>query len=342
MAELEVTNKNTAKDLDDAAAAAGEMKPWEQHSAVISIPRYDYKAPSSLLRRSFSGFLVTCPIKREKSATKEAMAILHKYLGAINTRDSIAEEDPQNIVSKRRKVVTTGTEECTNDVENEALNENNGAKEVPEGSCVSTTKSDANTETLNPLSLVKLTRSGLLLFTFSNDHSPDVVDIVSNIMQSLESGSLKAPLWCHRILPIQTTCVLHEKELGTLVSKLVADFLNNEGKELARPVKFAVGYNRRGIEETELKGKNSDSNPVALLDRNKCFEVVAAAVKNMVSDSVVDLKCPELTILIEVLPVSGIPNGSPIVAVSVLPQKLIMTKPRLCIKALVLDVKSKK
>ncbi|KAJ0538887.1 putative THUMP domain-containing protein [Helianthus annuus] len=69
-----------------------------------------------------------------------------------------------------------------------------GAKEVPEGSCVSTTKSDANTETLNPLSLVKLTRSGLLLFTFSNDHSPDVVDIVSNIMQSLESGSLKAPL----------------------------------------------------------------------------------------------------------------------------------------------------
>ncbi|KAM0043455.1 putative THUMP domain-containing protein [Helianthus debilis subsp. tardiflorus] len=342
MAELEVTNKNTAKDLDDDAAAAGEMKPWEQHSAVISIPRYDYKAPSSLLHRSFSGFLVTCPISLEKSATKEAMTILHKYLGAINTRDSITEEDPQNIVSKRRKVATTGTEECSNDVENEVLNENNGAIEVPEGSCVSTTKSDANTETSNPLSLVKLTRSGLLLFTFSNDHSPDVVDIVSNIMQSLESGSLKAPLWCHRILPIQTTCVLHEKELGTLVSKLVADFLNNEGKELARPIKFAVGYNRRGIEETELKGKNNDSNPVALLDRNKCFEVVAAAVKNIVSDSVVDLKCPELTVLIEVLPVSGIPNGSPIVAVSVLPQKLIMTKPRLCIRALFLDVKSKK
>lgn len=56
MAELEVTkapnnNNNTQ-----------EMKPWEQHSAVISIPRYDYKAPTSLLRRSFSGFLVTCPI----------------------------------------------------------------------------------------------------------------------------------------------------------------------------------------------------------------------------------------------------------------------------------------
>lgn len=39
-----------------------ELKPWEQHSAVISIPRYDYKAPSSLLERSHSGFLITCPI----------------------------------------------------------------------------------------------------------------------------------------------------------------------------------------------------------------------------------------------------------------------------------------
>ncbi|KAK1416320.1 hypothetical protein QVD17_32109 [Tagetes erecta] len=346
MAELEVTiapdNNNTPKHQVPV-----EMKPWEQHSAVISIPRYDYKAPASLLRRSFSGFLVTCPIKREKSATKEAMSILDKYLGAINTRNSAAEEDPQNGVPKRRKIVVTETEEGVNDLETKILNEDNGfavagGQKLPEGSNLSSPISDANTEPSNPLSLVKLTRSGLLLFTFSTDHCPDVVDIVSNVMQSLESGSLKAPLWCHRILPIQTTCVLHEKELSVLVPKLVANFMNNEGKELLLPIKFAVGYNRRGIEETESKGKNSNSDPVALLDRNKCFEVVAAAVKSIVPDSVVDLKCPELTVLIEALPVSGIPNGSPVVAVSVLLQKLIMTKPRLCIKSLALDVKSKK
>ncbi|KAD2804452.1 hypothetical protein R6Q59_030063 [Mikania micrantha] len=337
MAELEATDKNTRKD-----DATGEMKPWEQHSAVISIPRYDYKAPTSFLNRSFSGFLVTCPIKREKSATKEAMSILDKYLGDINTCDSKAEEEPQNIFPKRRKVDMTKTEECINDIENKTLNENNGDCEVPEDSCLYSPKSDANTETSNPLSLVKLTRSGLLLFTFSNDHCRNVMEIVSNIMQSIESGSLKAPVWCHRILPIQTTCVLHEKELGTLVSKLVADFMNNEGKELARPIKFAIGYNRRGLEEAKSKGKNSNSNPVMLLDRNKCYEVVAAAVKSIFSDSVVDLKCPGLTVLIEVLPVSGIPNGSPVAAVSVLPQKLIMTKPRLCIKALDHYLKSKK
>ena len=38
--------------------------------------------------------------------------------------------------------------------------------------------------------------------------------------------------------------------------------------------------------------KNSDLS--VLLDRNKCFSVVAAAVKGIVSDSVVDLKSPEV------------------------------------------------
>ena len=38
------------------------MTPWEQHSAVISLPRFDYNAPSSLLKHSHSGFLITCTI----------------------------------------------------------------------------------------------------------------------------------------------------------------------------------------------------------------------------------------------------------------------------------------
>ncbi|PWA93296.1 hypothetical protein CTI12_AA072020 [Artemisia annua] len=334
MAELDVAG--------EAKKESGELKPWEQHSGVISLPRYDYKAPSSFLTRSFSGFLVTCPIKREKSATKEVISILNKYLGSINTCISEGEKDPQNVDPKRRKIAVSGTEECVNDIQHKIPDENNGVKEVPEASSLSSPKPDATTENSDSLSLVKLTRSGLLLLTFSGDHSPNVVDIVSNIMQSLESGRSKSPLWCHRILPVQTTCVLCEKEVCTLVSKLVADFMNKEGKDLARPIKFAVGYNRRGIEETELKSSSSDTNPVALLDRNKCFEVVAAAVNSIVTDSVVDLKCPELTVLIELLPISGIPKGSPVVAVSVLPRKLIMTKPRLCIKALVSDSKSKK
>jgi len=38
------------------------MSPWEQHAAVINLPRFDYNAPSSLLRNSHSGFLITCTL----------------------------------------------------------------------------------------------------------------------------------------------------------------------------------------------------------------------------------------------------------------------------------------
>lgn len=44
------------------------------------------------------------------------------------------------------------------------------------------------------LSLVKLTRSGLLLLTFPGENPLDTIDIVSDIFQDLESGSLKSPL----------------------------------------------------------------------------------------------------------------------------------------------------
>ncbi|PON71231.1 hypothetical protein TorRG33x02_255230 [Trema orientale] len=73
-----------------------------------------------------------------------------------------------------------------------------------------------------------------------------------------------------------------------------------------------------------------------LLDRKSCFSIVAAAVKDVVPDLVVDL-----SVLIELLPLSRISNGSLIVAVSVLPQNLVSTKPRLCVKALASNVKAK-
>lgn len=118
-----------------------------------------------------------------------------------------------------------------------------------------------------------------------------------------------------------------------------------------------------------LRKASSDPDIFALLDRNKCFSVVAAAVKEVVPDLIVDLKDPEvktilssvtsykcftssvsfnvlnvasllqLCVLVEVLPLSGVPDRTAIVGVSVLPRALVSTKPRLCIKALVSDTK---
>lgn len=42
-----------------------------------------------------------------------------------------------------------------------------------------------------------------------------------------------------------------------------------------------------------LKASN-DPDIFALLDRNKCFSVIAAAVKQVVPDSIVDLKDPKV------------------------------------------------
>lgn len=309
-----------------------EMKPWEQHSAIISIPRFDYNAPSSLLQFSHSGFLITCPIKREKSATKEAISILAKYID-FSGSDSLGGSDSSENGKRRKLGQTDGDSAVT--IKSELVKDDSQSFGATD---------DFGKQTPNLL-LVKVTKSGLVLFTFPKGSSTDPVSIVSHVNQSLESGELKRPLWCHRIFPIQATCRLNEKEVSTTVSSLVLKYVDDKSNKFSGPLKFAVGYNRRGIEETEMKTVKdnvSDPNMCTLLDRNKCFSVVAAAVKEVVSDSTVDLKSPELCILIELLPLSRVPNGSLVTAISVLSRELVSTKPRLCVKALVSDPKSKK
>lgn len=71
--------------------------------------------------------------------------------------------------------------------------------EQAEETSLISTKSEASVEKSSPISLVKLTRSGLLLFTFTKDISPDTVYIVSDIIQSLEAGT-KSPAYVVSLL----------------------------------------------------------------------------------------------------------------------------------------------
>ncbi|KAK1326911.1 hypothetical protein QJS10_CPA01g00190 [Acorus calamus] len=308
------------------------MKPWEQHSAVISLPRYDYRAPSSLLDRSHSGFLITCTIKREKSATKEAISILEEHLCSWKSNNSNESSDSGVSVKKRKVCSEEADSENFKDTEGEeTTNESSVSGEGADDPTLSSSNMSENkTGTLIP-SLVKLTRSGLLLFTFStNNFSP--VNIVSDILQLHSSRDLRAP---H----------LKKDEIHAVVSKLFKQYMDDEKKKIERPVKFAVGYNRRGIEETEMKNQKSkegSSNGPTLMNRDECFKIVAGAVKEIAPDSVVDLKNPQVAVFIELLPISGLPQGAFIVAVSILPSELITTKPRLYVKALVVDAKTTK
>lgn len=66
--------------------------------------------------------------------------------------------------------------------------------ELSKDAGVSSANRDAIVENGHVLSLVKLTRSGLLLFVFPRNNSVDTVDVVSQIIRSLQSGSVKPPL----------------------------------------------------------------------------------------------------------------------------------------------------
>uniref|UniRef100_A0A7N2L899 Uncharacterized protein n=1 Tax=Quercus lobata TaxID=97700 RepID=A0A7N2L899_QUELO len=46
--------------------------------------------------------------------------------------------------------------------------------------------------------------------------------------------------WCHCIFPIQATCSLNEKELQTVVSKLVFWFMNDKQPKVSHPLKGSL------------------------------------------------------------------------------------------------------
>ncbi|KAJ7566766.1 hypothetical protein O6H91_02G117600 [Diphasiastrum complanatum] len=70
----------TSSDLPEQEKTCS-MAPWEQHAAVVVMPRFSYNAASNLLKQPRAGFLITCTIRREKSATKESMDLLREYIG---------------------------------------------------------------------------------------------------------------------------------------------------------------------------------------------------------------------------------------------------------------------
>ncbi|PAN07538.1 hypothetical protein PAHAL_1G343800 [Panicum hallii] len=225
----------------DAPAPAGiqELQPWEQHAAVINLPRYNYRASGSLLLRSHSGFLITCPIKREKSATKEAISILEEYIGHAKCHVSEQAEpcDVENAVKKRKfcSLASENSEEAVTDENSNSAPESTGS--IGDSSSPQN-KTSENVDRASNLSLVKLSRSGLLFFKFPSG-GLHVVEMLTEIFHSLKSGKLKSPQWCHRIFPVQETCVLSEKDLHATVSKLFLEFSRSKNNK-DEPIKLHI------------------------------------------------------------------------------------------------------
>ena len=95
--------------------------------------------------------------------------------------------------TRRRKICTKEIDQnIANSVNSTKINQ--GAGENPKDDCFFSVNTDKSEAPDFVLSLVKLTRSGFLLFTFPRENSLDTIDIVSKIFRDLESGSLKSPL----------------------------------------------------------------------------------------------------------------------------------------------------
>ncbi|XWS34398.1 hypothetical protein CRYUN_Cryun21dG0035400 [Craigia yunnanensis] len=216
------------------------MTPWELQASVISIPRFDYKAPSSLLQLSYSALLITCTIKRKKSATKEAMSIFSKFVGSFNFKISGCSESSNAIAdTKRRKI-------CSEEIDQNIAYIVDSA-EVTEGEG----RDDKSEAPDFVLSLVKLTRSGLLLLTFPGENSLDTIDIVSDIFRDLESVSLKSPLITSDFAHFN---IVPAKLMVYWLSHLASPNLN--AKLMITYRKFCL---QLGSTEEELKRASEDS-----------------------------------------------------------------------------------
>lgn len=381
----------------------GELQPWEQHATVINMPRFDYQAPSSLLHASHSGFLITCTMKREKSATKEAIHMLQKYfnLSTCTSRENLGSSDTcqnvnktenaheeaageqafdldENPNAKRHKISANIEEFPVCDMVSSNARHGPAFKTHPPDSEISSVdklesvsdriqygdqdsfegqgspraqihSSDANlTETstggsVMP-SLVKLARNGILFFSLPGKRFLNIIGVLAELFEAINSGELKPPIWCHRILPVQATCLLKEEDLHNVVLKLVKEHIDGTESKPEKPLKFAVGYNTRGMEGNEVGSGGSQKKSAmesSILSRNDCFRIVAGAVKEVAIHSAVDLRSPEMAVLVEVLPLTGL-RVSCVAAISVLPGNLVNAKPRLSVKPLVADLTNNK
>ncbi|KAF6174608.1 hypothetical protein GIB67_006260 [Kingdonia uniflora] len=218
------------------------MTPWEQHSAVISIPRFDYNAPSSLLDHSHSGFLITCTIKREKSATKEAMSILSKNR-VTTTLHELVKTDLIRIYL-HKKDYFLDTRPCN--IDTIYLKFLQYIMSLSGSSSPSVETLDANTslkrrkicfkeigvECCNAIEKTESANSGNNCSTAGNGitNTSDDLDICTAPLDS-------SFMWCHRIFPIQATCKLNEETLHAVVSKLVHQIVDNNQNTFEKPIK---------------------------------------------------------------------------------------------------------
>lgn len=400
----------------------------------MALPRFNYTVASS--RPSLHGFLITCSLDREKSATKEAISILKQYLkgarefnnfigsassdlsGSAQQEERAGEDYGQegkcvkeeqtdshdthgssiekgtvqhlplearvqeakkqttangvrenvhvrpveagNIESYKATSPTTDIpalfegEVTTNDVKvqgggeeelrntNSFVTEKNSIKEDQKqksgGAAVNLKRSHANLVDIcdddwSCFFLLKMAQKGIISIFLDNRFSDDPVQVLAELLEDIENGARNPPQWCQRIVPVQASCTLSKDGLSTVVVRLVKQHLGETAPTEEQPLKFAIGYNRRGFETREM-GKSKSLCEPEMLGRMDCIHLIAETIAKVVPHTIVDLGAPQMVVLVEVIPLAGV-QGSPVCGVSVVSREMVSVKPKLCIKPLI-------
>jgi tRNA(Ser,Leu) C12 N-acetylase TAN1 len=259
-----------------------------------------------------AGFLVTCDFRREKSATREAAALLQRYMPQETTTESPSLTLPPQLV----------------DVEGSPQQQlGEKLKQMP--------------ESRTRLSILKLAGRGIALLKLPTAEGKD--GIAANrahaqrafaaVLAAVESGGEPRAQHCQRLVPIHATAPLEAAVLSSTAGDLA---------DLALPVlegkkapSFAVALKSRqtsGSENNSNPSKQAAGADSAGMDRGSIIKAVAAGFESAIKERLeravkVDLKDPDVVLALEVLPFSS--RGQMHVGLSVLPAVLCTLKPKL-------------
>lgn len=187
-----------------------ERTPWEQHASASGLPRFNYKPPSPT--QSFKGFLITCAYDREKSATKEAMSILLKYLG----NPSIHKASEGKLRSEEKQLPSQETygkneekgnqvlevivgemadESTVNDLLTKDLHSNQTEEQHQHEDAVSLKRNRANFENSDESGIffMKMAQKGIISILWESSNPDDPVIVLSKVLADVDNGSTPYP-----------------------------------------------------------------------------------------------------------------------------------------------------
>ncbi|DBB12428.1 TPA: hypothetical protein ACH3X3_005237 [Trebouxia sp. C0006] len=263
---------------------------------------------------------------REKSATKEAVALLSQYLGLQQTEAHADEAVPLTSAMHSPAAAKASAAAVAAASASNSDHAASDPSDNPTASCS------------YAFSITKLASSGIIMLQLNQQASQDInrpvsephdsgqavqqqdgaeaspanqlqpgslpVTVVHQIMDDLQAGTLATPEFCERIIPVQITCSMIQQALTSATQRL-AKLHAKQAVEASEDqlVNFAVAYKSRGssnkAKQAATIAPDSPQQP-GPANRQQVITLVAAAVEEAVVSAGgkvhVDLKQPQVCI----------------------------------------------